>query len=153
MKKTKHKGMENLTPFTKDGRNGKTFQKWTEAVVHCKLDELEEWLTAPIEVKDENGEVIDYKPNSNIFFKDFLYLHKLYDDWISYVSDTYPTASKRIKHFKQIQEQKLVSMGVHGKTNAPMTKFILSANYGYAEKTESKTDNTTTITWNEEKTY
>lgn len=152
-KKATHKGMANLTPFTKDGINGRTFQKWTEEVVHQKLDELEEWLTKPNEIKNDKGEVIEVKPNENIFFRDFLYLHRLYDDWISYVSDTYPTVSKRIQYFKKMQEHKLVSMGVYGKTNAPMTKFILSANYGYAEKTESKNVNENTVVWKETKTY
>lgn len=152
-KKATHKGMANLTPFTKDGINGKTFQKWTEEVVHQKLDELEEWLTKPNEIKNDKGEVIEVKPNENIFFMDFLITKGLYIDWVSYVSGKFASASERINYFKAIQEQKLVSLGVYGKTNPTMTKFVLSANYGYTEKTENKNTNENTIIWKEEKTY
>lgn len=123
--------------FTKGGRNGKTYSKWSEDEVHKVIDELEEWL-----MDDESN---------NIFFKDFLFKKRLYVDWIKYVSDTYVSVSERLSNIKAVQEQKLVSGGVFGKTNAPMTKFILSANYGYSEKIETKNENTTSINWVEEK--
>lgn len=146
-KKATHKGMANLTPFTKDGINGKTYEKWTEPVVHQMLDELESWLVDPI-VDGDN-----VKENTNIFFMDFLITKRLYRDWVAYVSEKFTSVSERIDYFKTIQEQKLVSLGVYGKTNPTMTKFLLSANYGYAEKTESKNTNENTIVWKEEKTY
>ena len=146
-KKATHKGMPNLIPFTKDGINGKTYEKWTEPVVHQILDELESWLVDPIVDGDKE------KDNTNIFFMDFLITKRLYSDWVSYVSGKFASVSERIAYFKTIQEQKLVSLGVYGKTNPAMTKFILSANYGYAEKTESKNTNMTSIVWKEEKTY
>lgn len=134
--RTNHPGL-----FTKGGRNGKTYEKWTEEEVHKVLDELEEWLM------DEES--------NNIFFKDFLFKKRLYVDWIRYVSDSYVSVSERLANIKAVQEHKLVSGGVYGKTNAPMTKFILQANYGYTEKIETKNENnnTTSITWVEEKTY
>lgn len=134
--KTNHPGL-----FTKGGRNGKTYEKWTEDEVHKVLDELEEWLM------DEES--------NNIFFKDFLFKKRLYVDWIKYVSDSFESVSERLSNIKAVQEHKLVSGGVFGKTNAPMTKFILQANYGYAEKLETTNTNTNnnTITWNEEKSY
>lgn len=144
-----NKNTSGLIPFTKDGINGKTFEKWTEEVVHQYLDELESWLVDPIVDGDE------VKENTNIFFMDFLITKRLYRDWVAYVCGKFPSVSERIEYFKTIQEQKLVSLGVYGKTNAPMTKFILQANYGYAEKIETKNENnnTTSITWVEEKTY
>ena len=146
-KKATHKGMANLIPFTKDGINGKTYEKWTESVVHQMLDELESWLVDPI-VDGDN-----VKENTNIFFMDFLITKRLYRDWVAYVSEKFTSVSERIDYFKTIQEQKLVSLGVYGKTNPTMTKFLLSANYGYTEKTESKNTNENTVVWKEEKTY
>ena len=138
---------KGLIPFTSDGINGKTFEKWTEEAVHQMLDELESWLVDPIVDGDK------VKENTNIFFMDFLITKRLYRDWIAYVCGKFTSVSERIDYFKTIQEQKLVSLGVYGKTNPAMTKFVLSANYGYAEKTESKNTNENTIVWKEEKTY
>lgn len=124
----------------KDGYNGGSLSvKWTEENVHEIIDELEDWLM------DED--------KNNIFFKDFLFKKRLYPDWINYVSDKFKSVSERLEQIKAVQEHKLVSSGVYGRTNAPMTKFILQANYGYAEKLETVNTNTDTVTWVENKTY
>lgn len=45
-----------------------------------------------------------------------------------------------------VQEQQLVTGGLKSKYNPMITKLMLSANHGYAEKTESKVDQNTNLT-------
>lgn len=133
--RTNHPGL-----FTKDGRNGKTYEKWTEDACHELLDRLEQWYA-------EN--------DTNIYFKEFVLREGLYQDIIDHITSKFESVSKRFKYFNDLQEQRLVSLATIGVTKEGFTKFMLINKFGYAEKTEVKSENTNnnTITWNESKSY
>lgn len=135
-----HKGMANLIPFTKDGINGKTFEKWTEKACHELLDRLQEWY-------DED--------ETNIYFKEFILKEGLYRDIFDYVQGKFTSVSERFQYFQDLQEARLVSLATKGVTKEGFTKFMLINKFGYAERLETKNDNTnnTSVTWVEEKTY
>lgn len=127
---------------------------WTEQEVSDVLDRLEDWLFEEEEITREDGTTY-IKENRNIFFKDFLHREGLYDDWIHKQSKNFPDQGDRIAKFKKLQEQKLITNAIFGRTKEAMTKFILQANYGYKERLETTNTNIndTTINWNEKKTY
>lgn len=124
--------------FTKGGRNGKTFEKWTEEASHSLLDRLQEWY-------DED--------DTNIYYREFLYKDGVPESTISYINDKFESVSKRMADFKKLQEQRIVSLATKGLIKENFSKFVLMANYNWSEKLETKNDNNTNITWNEEKTY
>lgn len=126
--------------FTKGGRNGSTYEKWSEDNCHILLDKLEDWYKSK---------------ETNIYFKEFLYSEGLYDDLLDYIKNKFESVSVRIKNFDNIQEVRLVKLATLGVTKENFTKFMLINKFGYADKTETNNtnNNTTAITWNEEKSY
>lgn len=147
------RGHHNPKPFTKD-YNGRDFAIWTEDKVHEVLDELEDWLLEEKTVKDDRGIIVDKVDKGNVFYKDFLFKKKLFQDWITYVQEKYTTVSKRLNYIDRIQEHKLQKLAFEGKGKENITKFILQNKYDWREKADNKIDQTVTaITWQEEKTY
>lgn len=140
MSKKEHKGLANLIRFTKDGINGKTFEKWTEEACHELLDRLDEWYA-----EDE----------TNIYFKEFILKEGLYRDALDYIQRKFPSVSERFQYFQDLQEARLVSLATKGITKEGFTKFMLINKFGYSERIETKNENTnnTSITWVEEKSY
>src|SRR5690606_14314671 len=118
-------------------------------------DELEDWLYSKTEIKDAEGNVVSYRDNNNVYYKDWLFEKKFYSTWINYVSDKFESVSKRFEELNSIQEQRLVSLATKGVTKEGFTKFMLVNKFNYSDKTETKNENTnqTTVIWNEEKTY
>lgn len=147
--------MKGMRPFDKE-HNGKSLsEKWTEDAVHSVLDELEDWLYSKTEIKDAEGNVVAYRDNNNVYYKDWLFEKKFYSTWINYVSDKFESVSKRFEELNSIQEQRLVSLATKGVTKEGFTKFMLVNKFNYSDKTETKNENTnqTTVIWNEEKSY
>lgn len=135
--RTNHPGLFTKGP---NGRNGKTYEKWTEEACHTLLDKLDNWYKAD---------------PTNIYFKEFLYEEGLYDDVLDYIKGKFESVSVRIRNFDNIQEVRLVKLATLGITKENFTKFMLINKFGYAEKTvtDNTNTNTTSITWNEEKNY
>lgn len=131
---------KGLIPFTKDGINGKTFEKWTEEACHELLDRLQAWY-------DED--------ETNIYFKEFILKEGLYKDVFEYVCKKHTSVSERFQYFNDLQEARLVSLATKGVTKEGFTKFMLINKFNYSERIETKNENnnTTAITWVEEKTY
>lgn len=141
MSRKKNKNsMANLIPFTSDGINGKTFEKWTEEACHELLDKLQEWY-------DED--------ETNIYFQEFILKEGLYRDVLDYVQRKFTSVSERFQYFQDLQEARLVRLATKGVTKEGFTKFMLINKFGYSERIETKNENTnnTSITWNEEKSY
>lgn len=139
-KQKNKKGLANLIPFTKDGINGKTFEKWTEEACHELLDRLQEWY-------DED--------EKRIYFKEFILKEGLYKDVFEYICEKHTSVSERFKYFNDLQEARLVRLATEGTTKEGFTKFMLINKFGYSERIETKNENTnnTSITWVEEKSY
>ena len=131
---------KGLIPFTSDGINGKTFEKWTEKACHELLDRLEAWYE-----EDE----------TNIYFQEFILKEGLYRDVLDYVQRKFASVSERFQYFQDLQEARLVSLATKGVTKEGFTKFMLINKFGYSERIETKNENTnnTSITWNEVKSY
>lgn len=140
-------GKGNIKPS--DGRqfeaNNKIAEKWTEKEALRFGNDLLEWMR---------------ELDENIFFEDFIYLKKhdgyagkIYVDLIGYLCEKFSSFFDLIKEAKKIEEIKLKKFSAFDKLNPSISKFLLSAQFGYAEKSESNNKNTTLITWNEAKTY
>ena len=135
---------DNPKPFTKGGINGATFATWNEDNVSAITEELYNWL---LEV-DERG-----NDKGNVFYMDFLYKKGLSPAWVSYVKKRFPTVAKQFEVLEKVKEERLVKMAATGVIKEGITKFVLQNQFNWREKSESKTENVTQITWNEEKTY
>ena len=129
------KSSDNPKPFLK---GNKAAEKWTEEEALRLADGLINWM------KEED---------ENIFYDDYLFLvvdeskfrGKIYPDLIRHLSNKFSTFSDRIVKAAKIEETKLKKFGSFDKLNASMTKFLLSANYGYTEKTQVESNVKTEI--------
>ena len=147
------KPSDNKKPFTKD-YNGRDFTKWTEEKCLEMLDLLEDWLLEKVPVHDKDGKVIQMVDAGNVFYKEFLYQNRLFDDWITYVGNKHTTVSKRMEYINNLQEHKLQKLTFEGKGKEGIAKFILQNKHNWREKVDQKVDQTLTqIEWKEEKTY
>ena len=76
-------GYKNIGP--NDGKkfsldyNGRDFEKWTEDKCLEILDLLETWLLEKVPVLDNNGICTHMVDAGNVFYKEFLYQHNLYN--------------------------------------------------------------------------
>ena len=127
-------GKNNIKP--EDGRKFSSEyqpkEKWTKEISDQLGNELISWLSE----KDEEGE-----DKGNMFFEEFLIIKKdLYPDLIKYLTDKFSSFSHLMKKAKKIQEIKLVKYGVADRLNSAMTKFVLTNNHGYNEKTDFTTN-------------
>ena len=117
------------------GKNNKAAEKWTEEHALRLGNELITWMKA----EDEN-----------IFFEDFLFLQcneadypgKIHKDLLSYLAKKFTSFSDLLRQARNIEEVKLKKYGAFDKLNASIVKFLLSAEYGLSEKTESKNEHT-----------
>lgn len=135
------KPSDNPKPFTKT-YNGADFEKWTEEKIHTILDSLEEWLTKTKPIYGEDKiTIIGEVDAGNVFYREFLFQERLFDDWITYVQKRYTTVSKRMERINAIQEHKLQKLSFEGKGKENITKFILQNKYNWREKTDNKNDN------------
>jgi hypothetical protein len=99
-------------------------EKWTEDVALQLGRDLIDWQ------KEKDG---------NIFFEDFLIIQKdLYPQLISYLSEKFTSFSKLIERARKIQEIKLKRLGTADVLNATMTKFVLTNDHGWKDKTENE---------------
>lgn len=151
-------GYKNIGP--NDGKkfsldyNGRDFEKWTEDKCLEILDLLETWLLEKVPVLDNRGICTHMVDGGNVFYKEFLYQHNLFDDWISYVEKKYSSVSDRMQNINKIQEHKLQKLTFEGKGKEGIAKFILQNKHNWREKVDQKVDQTMTqIEWKEEKTY
>jgi len=130
-------GKGNIRP--EDGKQFsstyKPAEKWTEEAALMLVDDLLAWMKA----EDEN-----------IFFDDFLYLScdeskypgKIYSELLSYLAKKHTSFLKRLEQAKQIEKTKLKKFGAFDKLNASIVKFLLSAEYGLSEKTQTENEHT-----------
>lgn len=131
--------MSNLEKGKKFSSEYQPKEKWTEDKSLDLGHNLIEWLK---------------ESNDHIFFEEFLIIESdLYPEIINYLSNKFPSFLKLVERAKKIQEIKLVKFGVADLLNATMTKFVLTNHHGYADKSESKSEVNTSITWKETKTY
>ncbi len=110
-------------------------EKWTEEAALMLADDLIHWM------KEED---------ENIFFDDFLYLScdeskypgKIYPQLLSYLGKKHSSFLKRLEQAKNIEKTKLKKFGAFDKLNASIVKFLLSAEYGLSEKTQTENEHT-----------
>lgn len=123
-------GNKNIKPS-----DGKQFSKdyqpqeiiWTEEKSIELMEELMQWL----------------KEEGNVFCDDFMYLHKGFKyNILHYVSKKFSSVSILYETAMNIQKTKLIKDSVNNKTNAQMTKFVLTVNHGMIEKTATETTTT-----------
>jgi len=109
-------------------KGNKLAEKWNELEALRFGNDLISWMKD----KDEN-----------IFFEDFIFLQdhtekkyagKIYVELISYLANKFSAFSKLLQEAKKIEEIKLKKFGAFDKLNSSITKFLLSAQYGYSEK-------------------
>lgn len=106
-------------------------EKWTEKEALRFGNDLISWMQS----EDEN-----------IFFDDFIYLQdhkgkyagKIYAELPSYLAKKFSSFLNILNICRKIEETKLKKFSAFDKLNASISKFLLSAKYGYTEKTESK---------------
>lgn len=126
-----YKNLENRVKFKK---GNKSAEKWTEEIALELGEEMIEWLN---EVNDQGED------KGNMFFREFLVIKKgLYTTVINHLMNKFPSFSNLMDTAKEIQEIKLVKYGVADRLNATMTKFVLTNNHGYSEKSENINTNT-----------
>lgn len=151
-------GNKNIGP--NDGKkfdknyNGRDFEKWTEQKCLEMLDLLEDWLLKKVPVLDDKGICTHMVDAGNVFYKEFLYQNRLFDDWITYVGKKFSSVSERMEYINNLQEHKLQKLTFEGKGKEGIAKFILQNKHNWREKVDQKVDQTLTqIEWKEEKTY
>lgn len=165
-KTTKGTRGNNSASFSKDGTNGKDFEKWTLEKTNEMLDKLEKWLAPTIVyVKRQEGEEpniryyetdeIDYIhfDHRRVFFKDFLLAHGLYASWLNHVGKKYESVSKRINDLKEMQEQLLVRASAMGQIKERTAHFVLMQWYDWRTKTDNENKDITPVVWKEKKEY
>jgi len=114
-------------------KGNKAAEKWTEEEALRFGNDLLSWMQA----EDEN-----------IFFDDFIYLQdhkgkyagKIYAELPSYLAKKFSSFLNLLNICRKIEETKLKKFSAFDKLNASIVKFLLSAEYGYTEKTENKTE-------------
>ena len=126
-------GYKNIGPgdgkkFTSE-YNGRDFEKWTEQKCFDILDLLETWLLEKVPVLDNNGICTHMVDAGNVFYKEFLYQNRLFDDWITYVGNKHTTVSKRMEYINNLQEHKLQKLTFEGKGKEGIAKFILQNSF------------------------
>lgn len=125
-------------------KGNKAAEKWTEKEALRFGNDLISWMRS----EDEN-----------IFFDDFIYLQdhkgkyagKIYAELPSYLAKKFSSFLNILNTCRKIEETKLKKFSAFDKLNASISKFLLSAKYGYTEKTENK--NESIITFKEIKMY
>jgi len=123
----------------KQYNNGKHFsteyqpaEKWTEQKSLALGNEMIGWL----------------KETENFLFEEFLVIVKgLYPELPAYLCKKYPSFLKLYAIAKETQKLKIIKGGITDAFNANMSKFVLAANHGMAERQviEQTNTNDTTI--------
>jgi len=94
-------------------------QKWTEEKALNIGTDLLSWYE---------------EDNTNILFEQFLRKRGLYRDLIGYLSRTFPSFLDLIKKAKQIQEERILLLGLTKVLNPTMCIFILKNVHGYRDQ-------------------
>ena len=98
-------------------------EKWTEDKALALGNDLIDWL----------------RVDENIFFEYYLLVENdYYQDLIGYLCDKFQSFFDLIEKAKKIQEIKLGKNAVEKKTDANMSKFILTNHHGYRDKRETE---------------
>jgi len=125
-------GNKNIRP--EDGKqfekNNQAALKWTEKEALKFGNDLLNWMQS----EDEN-----------IFFDDFIYLKnhngkyagEIYVDLPAYLGKKHSSFLDILKKCRKIEETKLKKFSAFDKLNASIAKFLLSAEYGLTDKTQT----------------
>lgn len=140
------KGNINGNDGVKFEPGNKAAEKWTEEAALKFGNDLLNWMR---------------EADENVFFDDFIYLQdhtgkyagSIYADLPSYLSKKYSSFLDILTICRNIEKTKLKKFGAFDKLNSGVVRFLLSAEYGMSEKTETKNETTQTIVWDEVKTY
>lgn len=122
------KNLEKRVKFT-DGN--KAAEKWSEDEALRLGNNLIDWLR---------------EADENIFFEDFIYLQshdfsgKVYPEVLAYLSNKFPSFLNLLGKAKKIEEIKIKKFSAFDKLNSTISKFLLSANHGYKERSDITTD-------------
>ena len=117
----------------------KNAEKWTEEKALVLGKELIEWMMPKnVKIKDKSGNEIGERDMhlSNIFWQDFICLHKgLNKNTMNYLRDNFESFSDLYDQALNIQEVKLLKYAVLNKLNSSITKFVLQNHHdGYSTK-------------------
>ena len=125
-------GKGNIKP--EDGKKFEKYnnaaEKWTEDAALKFGNDLLAWMQA----EDEN-----------IFFDDFIHLQdhtgkyagKIYADLPAYLAKKHSSFFDILQKCRKIEETKLKKFSAFDKLNASIAKFLLSAEYGLTDKTQT----------------
>lgn len=111
---------------------------------HPYADNNFKW-TEPEALKLANDMLAWFKAEeTNIFFDDFLFIQcnekkyagKIYPQLPMYLSNRYESFKEIYNKCRKIEEVKLKSLATTSKINTKMATFLLSASFGYTEKTQ-----------------
>lgn len=128
------KGMINGEDGVKFETGNKAAEKWTENEALRFGNDLLDW----IKTEDEN-----------IFFEDFIYLQnhedknyagKITPQTISYLKNKFSSFSNLLEIAKKIEEIKIKKYSSFDKLNPTISKFLLSAQFGYTERKDVTTN-------------
>lgn len=120
--------------------------KWTDNEIVEMLDDVLSWLKPNMQpLKDDKGKVIGYK---DVNINNYFYGKYITEKWGISTQNLYklihskPYFESDYEMIKEYEKWKLISLGLDKKTDASLTKFVLSARHGWADKQEIKNDNT-----------
>ena len=127
-------GNKNIKP--EDGvqfeKGNKVSEKWTEEEALIFGNDLLNWMR---------------EADENIFFEDFIFLvdhkgkyaGKIYADLPGYLAKKYSSFLEILDTCRKIEETKLKKLSAFDKINASISKFPLSAQYNYRDKSDMTT--------------
>lgn len=103
------------------GQTGnKNAEKWTEEKA--------------LELGNELIKFLNTEGTDNLFKKDFLFKHGLYNDVVNHLCDKFPLFSELIKKADEIQLHKLDKYGIMGELNPAMVIFVQKNCHGRRDK-------------------
>lgn len=145
--------MANKRPMKKKQPVGQP-PLYTEELCDQVMDFMELWVFGTSQVLTEEG----FKTVPNIFFYEFK--KQVYETFgivipkfLNSIRSNKPEQYERFQELKEVIAERL-AMEAMKDNFASFAKYYLSAKFtGWSEKSETKNENTNTITWNETKIY
>ena len=106
-------------------KGNKNAEKWTEEKLNAIGDRLIKWISQPGE---DNLFFTEFLRTEGIYYHDFLSDNKYAKKFASFFA--------QVKKAKEIQKDKLLSMGLRNKLNPTLTIFVTSNMHGMTRKDE-----------------
>lgn len=123
-------------------KGNKNAEKWTEEAALKIVNDLIKWLKPDVVGEMDQNE-------ANIFVKDFLLFHTegITRNQIQKLRKKYESFDALYARAREMQEVKLIKLGIGDRTNAQLTKLFLVNNHGYRDKIEHAGDKDNPVTF------